>query len=118
MPGKTFEQPDLLTVTRIIRILQYASYMRKLRVTVTVDEDLLEEANAAVGDGRARSVSEWVAGAMAQRQVRERRLAVLGELIRDYEVAHGVITEEEMAEQAQRDRDAAAVSRMAVRRAG
>lgn len=92
--------------------------MRKRRVTVTVDEDLLEEANTAVGDGRARSVSEWVTGAMAQRRARERRLAVLSELIHDYEAAHGVITEDEMAEQAQRDRDAAALSRMAVRRAG
>ena len=92
--------------------------MRKRRVTVTVDEDLLEEANAAVGDGRARSVSEWVAGAMAQRRIRERRLTVLGESIRDYEATHGVITEDEMAEQAQRDRDAAAVARMAVRQAG
>lgn len=63
-------------------------------------------------------MSEWVAGAMAQRRARERRLAVLRELIHDYEAAHGVITEGEMAEQAQRDRDAAAVSRMAVRRAG
>ena len=92
--------------------------MRKRRVTVTVDEDLLEEANAAVGEGRARSVSEWVAGAMAERRVREQRLTVLSELIRDYEVSHGVITEDEMAEQAQRDRDAAAVARMAVRQAG
>lgn len=92
--------------------------MRKRRVTVTVDEDLLEEANAAVGDGRARSVSEWVAGAMALRRVRERRLTVLTELIRDYEATHGVITEDEMAAQAQRDRDAAAVARMAVRQAG
>lgn len=92
--------------------------MRKRRVTVTVDEDLLEEANAAVGDGRARSVSEWVAGAMAQRRARERRLTVLSELVRDYEASHGVITADEMAEQAQRDRDAAAVARMAVRQAG
>ena len=92
--------------------------MRKRRVTITVDEDLLDEVNAAVADGRARSVSEWVAGAMAQRQARDRRLAVLSELIRDYEAAHGVITGDEMAEQAQRDRDAAAVPRMAARRVG
>lgn len=55
---------------------------------------------------------------MAERRVREQRLTVLSELIRDYEVSHGVITEDEMAEQAQRDRDAAAVARMAVRQAG
>lgn len=92
--------------------------MRKRRVTVTVDEDLLEAANAAASDGRARSVSERVAGAMAERRAREQRLVVLSELIHDYEVESGVITEDEMAEQAQRDRDAAALSRMAVRRTG
>lgn len=81
-------------------------------------EDLIEEAKAAVGDGQARSVSEWVAGAMAHRRARDRRLAVLEELIRDYEAAHGTITTEEIAEQSQRDRDAAAVSRIADRRAG
>ena len=92
--------------------------MRKRRVTVTVDEDLLEEATAAVADARARSVSEWVAEAMAQRRKRDRRLAVLSDLIRDYEAAHGVITDDEIAEQAQRDRDAAALSRIAAKRAG
>ncbi len=92
--------------------------MRKRRVTITVDEDLLELAQAAVGDGHSRSVSEWVAGAMAQRLATDRRLATLSELIRDYEAMHGVITEEEIAEQAQRDRDAAAVARMAARRVG
>ena len=89
--------------------------MRKRRVTITVNEDLLEEAQSAVGDGRARSVSEWVAGAMAQRLATEQRLAALSELIRDYEAAHGVITDDEIAEQAQRDRDAAALSRLAAR---
>ena len=92
--------------------------MHKRRVTITVDEALLDEASAAVGEGRARSVSEWVAGAMEQRRVRDRRLGVLGELVRDYEAAHGVITDDEIAEQTQRDRDAAASSRMAAGRAG
>jgi len=90
--------------------------MRKRLVTITVDEDLLELAQAAVRDGRSRSVSEWVAGAMAQRLATDRRLAMLSELIRDYEAVHGVITDDEIAEQVQRDRDAAAVSRMAARR--
>ncbi|MCY4367869.1 MAG: hypothetical protein OXF41_00315 [bacterium] len=89
--------------------------MRKRRVTITVNEDLFEEAQSAVGDGRARSVSEWVAGAMAQRLATEQRLAALSELIRDYEAAHGVITDDEIADQAQRDRDAAALSRLATR---
>lgn len=83
-----------------------------------MDEDLLGEVDAAVADGRARSVSEWVAGAMAQRRARDRRLAVLSELVRDYEGAHGVITADEVAEQAHRDRDAAALARTRAKRAG
>ncbi|MCE2528747.1 MAG: hypothetical protein J4G11_02610 [Acidimicrobiia bacterium] len=89
--------------------------MSKRQVTITVDEDLLEEARAAVGDGRSLSVSEWVAGAMAQRVATDRRLSAIGELIRDFEAEHGVITEDEIVEQAQVDRDAAAASRMAAR---
>lgn len=87
--------------------------MRKRRITITVDEDLLEEAQAAVADGR--SMSEWVAGTMAQRRVKDHRLSALSELVRDYEAAHGVITDNEIAEQVQRDRDAAAALRMATR---
>ncbi|MCY4621105.1 MAG: hypothetical protein OXD34_04610 [bacterium] len=92
--------------------------MRKRHVTITVDEDLLEGARAAVGCGRSLSVSEWVAGAMAQRVATDRRLAAIGELIRDFEAEHGVITEDEIAEQARIDWDAAAASRMAARQVG
>ena len=94
-------------------ISQYAKRMQKQRVTVTVDKADLEEANAAVSEGRARSVSEWVSDAMAQRRIRDRRLAVLGELISEYEAEHGVISDEEIAQQAQQDRDQAATQRAA-----
>ena len=53
----------------------------------------------------------WVAGATAERRARDRSLAVLSDLVRDYEAVHGVITDDEIAEQAQRDCVAAAVSR-------
>ena len=92
--------------------------MHKRRVTITVDETLLAEVNAAVSEGRARSVSEWVSNAMSERRTRDRRLALLDELISGYEAEHGFITGEEVAEQVQRDRDAAASSRVANRRAG
>ena len=55
---------------------------------------------------------------MSQRRATERRLAVLRDLIHDYEAEHGVISDDEIAGQAQRDRDAAALSRMAARQAG
>ncbi|MCY3661846.1 MAG: hypothetical protein OXH28_03350 [bacterium] len=92
--------------------------MQKQRVTVTVDEVLLDAASAAVNEGRARSVSEWVGEAMAQRRDRDTRLAVLGRLVEEYEAEHGFITGDEIAEQAQEDRDAAGSLRGAARRAG
>lgn len=52
-------------------------------------------------------MSEWVAGAMAPRHARDQRLAMLSELIRDYERAHGVITDDEIAEQQRRRRSLA-----------
>ena len=92
--------------------------MQKQRVTVTVDEPLLDTATAAVREGRARSVSEWIGEAMAQRRDRDERLAVLSRLIAEYEAEHGLITDDEIAEQAQRDRDAAASLRATARRSG
>ena len=47
--------------------------MQKKRVTVTVDEELLQEASTAVSEGRSRSVSEWIGEAMAQRRDRDQR---------------------------------------------
>ena len=92
--------------------------MNKQRVTVTVDEALLDAANAAVSEGRARSVSEWIGEAMVQRHDRDLRLAVLSRLVADYEAEHGFITDDEIAEQAHQDRDTAASLRAAARRAG
>ncbi|WP_419913969.1 hypothetical protein [Candidatus Poriferisodalis sp.] len=92
--------------------------MQKQRVTVTVDEPLVDAAAAAVREGRARSVSEWIGEAMAQRHDRDQRLAVLSRLVAEYEAEHGFITDEEIADQAQRDRDAAASFRAAARQAG
>ena len=92
--------------------------MHKQRVTVTVDETLLDAAGLAVREGRARSVSEWVGEAMAQRRDRDERLAVLSRLVAEYEAEHGFITDDEIAEQAQQDRDAAASLRAAARLAG
>ena len=84
---------------------------------MTVDEALLEEANTAVRHGRAESVSAWVSEAMAEHHEREQRLVLLGGLINEYEDEHGVITDEELAEQRQLDRDAAATVRRNRRRA-
>ena len=100
-----------------LRMFVYDECMHKQRVTITVEETLLDEANTAVRAGRSRSVSEWIGEAMAQRRDRDQRLAVLSRLVSEYEAEHGYITDDEIAEQAQRDRDAAASVRVATRQA-
>ena len=101
-----------------IRLLAYADYMQMRRVTVTVDGDLLDEVAGAVAEGRADSVSAWVAEAIAQRSERDRRLRELAVLVAEYEAEHGSITEEELAAGEQADRDAAALLRARMRPAG
>ena len=81
--------------------------MHNQKVTITVDETLLDAVSIAVSEGRARSISEWIAEAMAQRRDRDERMAVLSRLGAEYEAEHGVITDDEIAQQAQHDRDAA-----------
>ncbi|MGQ0843876.1 MAG: hypothetical protein ACT4QF_07050 [Sporichthyaceae bacterium] len=65
----------------------------KSRVTVTVDQAVLAEAEAAVAAGEATSVSAWVAEAMAQRARRETLREVLAEIRADL----GPATDEETA---------------------
>jgi len=85
--------------------------MPKQRVTITIELDLLEEAQAAVNQGRCRSLSQWIGEAIADQLDKERRLALLGELIAEYEEEHGVITEEAMEERIRKDKEAAAAIR-------
>ena len=92
--------------------------MQKRRVTITVDQEVADEVAAAVEAQPGGSVSAWVAEAMRERLERDRRLATLSALLDDHEAQHGVITDDELAEQAQQDRDAAATTRARARRAG
>jgi hypothetical protein len=50
------------------------------RITITVDEDVLQEAEARVAAGEARSLSAWVAEAMAVRTKRERLADVMADI--------------------------------------
>lgn len=81
--------------------------MTKRRITVTLDEDLLQEASDAVSAGEASSVSAWVNAAMADKSEHRRRLKALGEAIADYEAEFGKITDEEIEEQRRLDNIAA-----------
>ncbi|MBM4364812.1 MAG: hypothetical protein FJ102_01245 [Deltaproteobacteria bacterium] len=69
----------------------------KSRVTVTLDTELLAEGQRAVNEGRAASLSAWVASTLAARVAMERKLQVIGAAIAAYEDEFGEITPEETA---------------------
>jgi len=65
----------------------------RTRLTVTVDQETADAAEAAVAAGRASSVSAWVATAMAERARREHLADVLAEI----RIELGPATNEESA---------------------
>lgn len=75
----------------------------KVRVTVTVDPELVEAANRAVAEGGASSLSAWVNAALADRAQRDEKLAALRRAVEDYEAEFGVIAAEEIGEQERAD---------------
>lgn len=84
---------------------------KKERLTVTVDPELIEAGNDAVAEGRADSLSGWVNAALAERVARERRLMALAQAVAAYEERSGVISAQELADQARADRESAVVLR-------
>lgn len=70
----------------------------KRRLSVTVDADVVTEAEKAVRDGHAPNVSAYVEDALKQQLEKYRRLRAMDEFFRWYEAEHGVITEEDMEE--------------------
>ncbi len=96
----------------IFSALKYDEGMSKERVTITVEVDLLNHAKSAVETGVCRSVSEWICEAMAEQMAKDARLVAMDELIADFEAEYGPITDEEIAEQVQLDRDASAAWRL------
>ena len=85
--------------------------MPKERVTITVEIDLLNHAKSAVQSGTCRSVSEWIGEAMAEQLAKDARLAAMDELIAEFDAEYGPLTDEEIAEQRQRDLEASAALR-------
>jgi len=84
---------------------------RKERLTVTVDPHLIEAGNDAVAEGRAESLSAWVNTALAEKILKERRLAALAEAVAAYEARFGAISLRELDEQKRADREIAIVVR-------
>ena len=85
--------------------------IRKERLTVTVDPELIAAGNDAVSEGRAESLSAWVNAALAEKLARERRLAALAEAVAAYEARFGAISLRELDEQRRVDRAAAVIVR-------
>jgi Arc/MetJ-type ribon-helix-helix transcriptional regulator len=88
--------------------------MNKVRLSASVDADLIAAAEAAVAGGRLESVSAWVNEALRARAEHDRRLEALGAFVAAYEAEHGEISAEEMRSAARLAR-ARAVARKAVR---
>jgi hypothetical protein len=86
--------------------------MNKVRLSASVDADLLAAAEAAVARGHLESVSAWVNEALRAKAEHDRRLEALGAFVATYEAKHGEISAEEMRAAT---RGARAVERPAVR---
>lgn len=83
----------------------------KLRLTVTVDPELIEAGHRAVESGAADSVSGWVSAALEDKIRRDRKRERLSAAVADYEKAFGEITTEEIAAQNRADREDAVIVR-------
>jgi hypothetical protein len=70
--------------------------MNKVRLSASVDADLVAAAEAAVARGRLESVSAWVNEALRSKAEHDRRLEALGSFISSYEAEQGEITQSEM----------------------
>jgi hypothetical protein len=86
---------------------------RRVRLSATVDADLLSAGREAVAEGRAESLSAWVNDALRLQAEHGRRMRALDEFLAAYEAEHGTITEEEMRAAARRSRARAVVVRNA-----
>ena len=78
--------------------------MSKRRLSASVDADLIEAAEAAVGRGGAESVSAWVNEALRLKVTNDRRLEALATFIAEYEAKHGEITDGDMRDATRRAR--------------
>ena len=84
---------------------------RKLRLTVTVDPELVEAGNRAVAEGSALSLSAWVNQALVDRTRRDEHMVQLGGAIAAYEGEFGEISADEITRQKRADRKGAVVVR-------
>lgn len=85
--------------------------INRQRLSATVERELLAAGRAAVGEGRAESLSAWVNDALRRQAHHDRRMRAIDEFLDAYETEHGEITEEEMQAATRRARGRAVVVR-------
>jgi Arc/MetJ-type ribon-helix-helix transcriptional regulator len=85
----------------------------KVRLSASVDADLVAAAEAAVSAGRSGSVSAWVNDALQLKREHDQRLASLGAFVTAYEEEHGEITPDEIQAARRRAQSRAVVVRPA-----
>ncbi|MGH9165644.1 MAG: hypothetical protein ACRDZW_09060 [Acidimicrobiales bacterium] len=83
------------------------------RLSATVEPELLEAGRAAVEEGRAATLSEWVNDALRRQADHDRRMKALDDFLDAYESKHGEITEAEILDATRRTRGRAVVVRRA-----
>jgi Arc/MetJ-type ribon-helix-helix transcriptional regulator len=76
----------------------------KLRLSASVDADLLAAAERAVARGHFESISAWVNEALRLKAEQDLRLEALSAFVAAYEKEHGVITPNEMRSAVRRAR--------------
>ncbi len=77
--------------------------IRKDRITITVDAELIRAGHEAVQAGHADSLSSWVNLALTERVERERRLGAMARAVLEYEAKFGEISADEIEAQSRAD---------------
>jgi hypothetical protein len=92
--------------------------IEKIRLSASVDADLLAAAEQATARGEARTISAWVNDALRLKLDHDRRLRALAAFIAAEEAEHGEITEDEIARVRRAALRRARVARPRARRRG
>jgi hypothetical protein len=87
----------------------------KLRLSASVDPEVLSAAQEAVDAGRAANISAWVNQALHRQAEHDRRMDALDEFLAQYEADEGAITDQEIADATRNARARALVVRSARR---
>ena len=83
----------------------------KVRLSASVDAELIAAGHRAVRAGLAPNLSAWVNAALTRQIEHDERLEALGEFVTAYEAEFGVIDDAELADAARRDKANAVVVR-------